>query len=89
MESLLANLGKQKSGLLQNHKVGATESSGAHFMVLVSLCGDLVVCSHEIRSTVVHEIGRTDRGVQQAPAYHPIVGVLHLFVGVGHRMGIA
>ena len=35
MESLLANLGKQKSGLLQNHKVGAAAFGGAHFRSLL------------------------------------------------------
>jgi hypothetical protein len=31
VESPLANLGKQKSGLLQNDEVGATAFGGAHF----------------------------------------------------------
>lgn len=31
MESPLANIGKQKSGLLQNDKVGAAAFGGAHF----------------------------------------------------------
>ena len=49
----------------------------------------LVVGCGWLRGTVVNEIVGANRGVEQSPAHHPIVGVFYLFIGVGQRVGVA
>ena len=45
--------------------------------------------THPNQLGFVNEIVGANRGVEQSPAHHPIVGVLYLFIGVGHRVGVA
>src|SRR5262245_2517739 len=54
-------------------------------------CAALVTrwCRCCLRKTVVHQIGGTGSTTNQAPAYHPVVGIVHDLVRVRRSLHVA